>query len=429
MPHNAFTIKNGVLQKYHGTGGQVTIPDSVTRIGRAAFAHCETLTAVILPDSVSIVGEGAFIGCKQLASVTVPDHPLVFGEAAFRDCHQLTDAQGFIIVQGVLFQYNGPGGAVVIPEGVTRIDSWAFGTCLSLTSVVLPQGLTILGNSAFDFCARLTSVTCPDSLLFIGPAAFRNCSALTHLTLPEGPLRIGERAFLGCRSLADAQGFVIIRGVLYGHYGSDSRVIVPDSVHAIDNQVFRQHLQLTEVLLPDGLTRIGDQAFAQCKNLTDLTLPVGVRRIGRLAFSGCEALTLQWNGRCEDIGDHAFYHVHCAIMPHLPFSHFHGAEAQRMAVRGFLQAPERYVNSEIRWHYQQHALKHRTALLPEVFQDDLVRALLFYREQRQITAENFEAEYLTPALASGAAECTAFLLEFQHRELADCAPTDEFLLE
>lgn len=428
MQSGDFTIENGTLKTYHGPGGAVTVPDGVTRIERGAFGHCETLTAVTLPDSVTVVAEMAFIGCRRLSAVTLPNHPIVLGEGAFRDCRALADAQGCIIVQDVLFQYVGPGGAVVVPDGVTRVEGWAFGSSFVLTSVVLPHGVTILGASAFDFCHRLVNVTLPESLFFIGPAAFRHCVALKRLSLPDGPLRIGERAFIGCRSLADANGFVIVRGVLYDYYGNDRIVVIPDTVHTIGEQVFQNNGNIVEVLLPDCITHIGDQAFANCKNLTSVTLPTGLQRIERMAFAGCESLTLRWDGHCG-IGFNAFDRVFCVIAPQLSLSHFHDPEDRQIALRGFFRMPEVYTNSEIRWRYQQYALKHRTSLLPEVFRDDLVRALLFYSEQRQITAENFDIDYLQPALASGAAECTAFLLDYRHRMLAECSPTDEFSLE
>ncbi len=47
----------------------------------------------------------------------------------------------FIIRNGVLTKYIGKGGAVVIPEGVTIIDRWAFIGCSTLSEVILPKGL------------------------------------------------------------------------------------------------------------------------------------------------------------------------------------------------------------------------------------------------------------------------------------------------
>lgn len=48
-----FTIENGVLKKYNGSGGSVTIPHGVTAIGDYAFERRNTVTSVILPSSLT----------------------------------------------------------------------------------------------------------------------------------------------------------------------------------------------------------------------------------------------------------------------------------------------------------------------------------------------------------------------------------------
>ena len=46
----------------------------------------------------------------------------------------MSRTSGFVIENGVLKRYKGPGGDVVIPESVTRIGSWAFiSGCTDLT--------------------------------------------------------------------------------------------------------------------------------------------------------------------------------------------------------------------------------------------------------------------------------------------------------
>lgn len=42
-----FVIKNGVLTKYKGSGGNVVIPNGVTYIEDNAFYHCTSLTSVV----------------------------------------------------------------------------------------------------------------------------------------------------------------------------------------------------------------------------------------------------------------------------------------------------------------------------------------------------------------------------------------------
>ena len=57
-----FVIKNGVLTKYVGPGGDVTVPEGVTSIGDSAFRCCSRLTSITLPDSVTSIGDWAFSG-------------------------------------------------------------------------------------------------------------------------------------------------------------------------------------------------------------------------------------------------------------------------------------------------------------------------------------------------------------------------------
>ncbi len=85
------TVENGILTKYNGSGGGVTIPDSVTGIGYNAFGGCTGLTSVTIPDSVTSIGDLAFSRCESLTSAAIPDSVTSIGEEAFASCTGLTD--------------------------------------------------------------------------------------------------------------------------------------------------------------------------------------------------------------------------------------------------------------------------------------------------------------------------------------------------
>ena len=106
----------------------------------------------------------------------------------------MSNASDFIIENGVLTKYVGPGGDVAVPEGVTSIGLGAFSGCSSLTSVTLPEGVTSIGWSAFENCSSLTSVTISDSVTSISYGAFENCSSLTSVTIPDSVTSIGDNA-------------------------------------------------------------------------------------------------------------------------------------------------------------------------------------------------------------------------------------------
>lgn len=170
---------------------------------------------------------------------------------------------------GHLEKYNGPGGDVVIPEGVTSISNMAFQYCGTLTSVTIPEGVTGIGAAAFEGCYNLTSVTVPSSMSGIGSRAFADCYALTSIAIPNA-YWIGQYAFARCDSLTS--------------------ITIPGSVHAIENHAFDE-CGLTRVIIQDGVERIGIGAFASCRRLTHVTIPSSVTTIRAGAFSDCIDLT------------------------------------------------------------------------------------------------------------------------------------------
>nr|WP_325231718.1 leucine-rich repeat domain-containing protein [uncultured Oscillibacter sp.] len=110
--------------------------------------------------------------------------------------------QEFVITKkGVLTKYNGPGGDVVIPEGVKAIGERAFYGCKSLESVIIPEGVTEIGGFAFRGCTELRKVTVPESVKMIGRYAFADCESLKNLTIPGRVKEIGKSAFSYCSDL------------------------------------------------------------------------------------------------------------------------------------------------------------------------------------------------------------------------------------
>ena len=92
---NDFIIENGVLTKYVGPGGDVVIPDGVTKIAgnysSGAFSDNGYLISVVIPDSVTTIEAYAFSGCSNLRKVTLPNHTVEIGEAAFYGCSNMNN--------------------------------------------------------------------------------------------------------------------------------------------------------------------------------------------------------------------------------------------------------------------------------------------------------------------------------------------------
>ena len=252
----------------------IIIPDSVEYIGRDAFEGCIRLTSVTMPNGITEIKSGTFFGCSSLNSINVPNSVNFIGETAFDRCENLADDNGFIIFHGVLCSYCGQASSIVIPDNVIEIIDRAFEK------------------------TELISVIIPDSVKKIGYKAFYNIKSLTSVIMSDSVTEVGQQAFSKCQGLSDDNGFVIVKGVLYGYYGTASSVVIPDSVTEIGNRAFCSlnsldySLKPISIVIPDSVAKIGEKAFFELEGLTSIKISNSVIKIGESAFDGCQKITV-----------------------------------------------------------------------------------------------------------------------------------------
>lgn len=193
----------------------------------------------------------------------------------------MKESREFVMEDGVLKKYCGPGGHVVIPEGVTGIGNSAFRDCTTLTGVTLPNSVTHIEDHAFTGCAALTSVTIPANADFID-WAFVDCPALTEILVDE------ENPYLAS---VDGVLFSKDKTVLYAYPGGKAGAYaIPNSVSHIAACAFSGCAKLTHVTISRWVRRIEDWVFENCRALTGVAIPDSVENINAEAFSGCVSL-------------------------------------------------------------------------------------------------------------------------------------------
>ncbi len=232
----------------------LSVADGITSIGDCAFNLCNCFEELELPASVSTVGKYAFSMCLSLKQVRMP--------------------------------------------GVKNLDNYAFYTCVDLSDVELPQSLERIGDGCFIMCYNLAELHVPDTVTDIGNYLFTNCPKWYR---------------------AQTDDYVILGdGFLCKYLGSDTELVIPDTVKQIASDFLYRHDpnetqmspelfndSITSVTIPDGVTEIRENTFSGCVNLKEVTVPASVHSIGKNAFK--DTTWLETVGDPVILGDGVLY--------------------------------------------------------------------------------------------------------------------------
>ncbi len=271
IPNSVTVIGKGAFQDCANVTA-ITIPNGVTSIGERAFSNCISLTTIVIPNGVTSIGSHTFDGCKNLESITIPNSVTSIGDYAFIWCKKLQ--------------------SIVIPNDVTIIGDWAFAWCEGLADITIPNKVTSIGAMAFYQCTSLATLTIPNSVTNVGDRAFE-WSGLAYVSISEGMTYIGYGVFMSCFRLATVvipNGITSIGRCAFESCNSLVSVTLPNSVTSIDAAAFYNCRNLTSITIPNSVTSIGESAFYNCRSLATITIPNSVISIGGAAFSYCKSL-------------------------------------------------------------------------------------------------------------------------------------------
>lgn len=170
---------NKLPQLVDGSLTTITAEDlaGATEVRDYVFDH-SNITNITLPNSVTSIGTAAFNFCLALTQITIPNSVTSIGESAFNKCIALTQ--------------------ITIPNGVTMINTSTFSYCEALTQVTIPNGVISIGSSAFYSCTELTELTIPANVTSISYNALHIGTTTKKATItmkPTTPPKITSNTF------------------------------------------------------------------------------------------------------------------------------------------------------------------------------------------------------------------------------------------
>lgn len=185
---------------------------TITRIDDLRWS--KTLRHISIPDSVTYVDETVFLGFPNLRSIYLGSGVENFSGNHFGYNYHLSTidisaknpnikVQNNLILSGdgkTLFRAHKKRATYNIPEGVERIDQFAFWGNKTITHIELPKSLRVMDRGAFGDNPHLRRCIVPEGVHTIGRQCFFKCENLEYVELPSTIKEVGWWAF-DCPSL------------------------------------------------------------------------------------------------------------------------------------------------------------------------------------------------------------------------------------
>ena len=329
FPNTLSTIGNGA---FRASGiSSITIPNSVTRIGRNCFANntklekitigngcrelpegifsdCLALTSVVLNDGLEKISNKAFANCQSLESISIPGTIVQIGETyydkdsggslPFYNCTTLKNVRFEDGTKELVLGVNHSKYTNVTGTGIFSycpLEEVYIGRNISYSKETFEEDPNLCAYSTFYNQTKLTKAVISSSVTEIPVYLFYGCSALSNVSISDRLVKIPAHSFDGCNL---------------------SALTLPNSIEEINEYAFRNNKAMTSAVLGNNVKTIGRYTFQNCSSLANIDLGNSLVTIYNGAFSGCKSLkSISIPGTVVQIGGLSEYDENKSTLP------------------------------------------------------------------------------------------------------------------
>ncbi len=188
IPDNVVSVGLGSFAQYDGSN--LTLNDGLQSIGEGAFSLYNGTSKLTLPSGLKNIGPGAFAAyVGSGTNLSIPNSVTTIGRSVFQNFkgNSISIGTGLTTIPRNAF-FNYTGDELIIPNNITNIGPYAF-RLFNGSNLVLSQNLKVVDSYAFNSYNGFNStLVLPEGLEFLGAAAFRFFSgdkAIIPSTLTE----------------------------------------------------------------------------------------------------------------------------------------------------------------------------------------------------------------------------------------------------
>ncbi len=200
---------------------------NITSISNYAFQDIINLVEITIPESVTTIGRDAFHGCKGLKTAELNCPITKIDMYTFDNCINLEN--------------------ITLPETLTDISIHAFYQCTNLKEITFPKNLAVIGNNAFQN-SGLLHVDCHVPELTLGMNVFVS-SALVSVSVGH-VVSADKGVFSKCNSLVSVEfSGVSISNTMFSECASLETVHIGAEIQEISSTAFNNTPSLTAIYL------------------------------------------------------------------------------------------------------------------------------------------------------------------------------------